>query len=147
MTLGFSLASLILGPLGDRCGHRIGIVAGISMQLVTLAVLLTLPGLGGCVLAYAGAGVCNACASVSGSNMIYETCPHEHRMAHISVGNLLIGTPMAFAAVLAGLVAEAWSLAAVFRICLAFSAAALVWCLLRVREPRELGPADALGSA
>jgi len=138
MTLGFCLASLVLGPLGDRWGHRIGIVVGISTQMVTLGALLGISGLTGCLLAYAGTGICNACGAVSGSNMIFETCPHEHRMAHISVGNLLIGAPMAFAAVLAGLVAEAFSLATVFRICLALSTAALLWCLLRVREPRTL---------
>lgn len=138
MTLSFSLASLFLGPLGDRSGHRLGILLGIGMQLATLLVLLCLPGLVGCVLAYACTGVCNACGVVSGSNMILETCPHGHRMAHISVGNLLIGTPMAFAAILAGLVAEKSSLATVFVICLGLSAMALAWCLCRVREPRAL---------
>ncbi len=138
MTLGFCLASLALGPLGDRRGHRLGVLAGIAMQVATLAVLLMVPGLPGCILAYAGTGVCNACAAVAGSNMIYETCPHEHRMAHISVGNLLIGTPMAFAAVLAGMLAEKTSLTVVFLLCLGFSLAALAWCALRVREPRTL---------
>jgi len=138
MTLGFSLASLFLGPLGDRCGHRLGVLLGVGMQMVTLLVLLCIPGLTGCILAYAGTGVCNACGVVSSGNMIFETCPHGHRMAHISVGNLLIGTPMAFAAILAGLLAERSSLSVVFALCLGLSLAALIWCLVRVREPRAL---------
>jgi MFS family permease len=139
MTLGFSLGSLILGPLGDRHGHRLGILLGIGLQVVALLVLLLVPGPVGCILTYGCAGVCNACGTVSHYNMIFETCPHEHRMAHISVGNLLVGAPLACAAVLAGLVAEMTSLATVFRICLALSASAFVWCLLRVKEPRTLG--------
>ena len=70
--------------------------------------------------------------------MIFDTCPHGHRMAHISVGNLIVGAPMAFAAVLAGLIAERSSLDTVFRICLVLSATAFAWCLLKVKEPRTL---------
>jgi MFS family permease len=138
MTLGFSLGSLVMGPVGDRYGHRLGVLLGTGLQVVALLFLLFVPGLGGCLLAYGCAGICNACGNVSHYNMIFETCPHEHRMAHISVGNLLIGAPMAFAAVLAGLVAEVSSLDTVFWICLGLSATAFVWCLLRVREPRTM---------
>jgi MFS family permease len=138
MTLGFSLGSVVMGPLGDRHGHRLGVLLGAGLQVVALLVLLRVPGLGGCILAYGCAGVCNACGNVSHYNMIFETCPHAHRMAHIAVGNLIIGAPMAFAAVLAGLIAERSSLDTVFRICLVLSAAAFAWCLLRVREPRTL---------
>jgi MFS family permease len=138
MTLGFSLGSLVMGPLGDRYGHRLGVLLGSGLQVVALLVLLFIPGLAGCILAYGCAGICNACGCVSHYNMIFETCPHEHRMAHISIGSLLIGAPMAFAAVLAGLIAEWSSLDAVFGLCLALSAMAFVWCLLRVKEPRTL---------
>ena len=137
MTLGFALASLFLGPLGDRYGHRLGVLLGIGAQIAALLLLLGVPSLAGCILAYGCAGVSNACGVVSSGNMTFETCPHGHRMAHISVSNLLIGTPMAFAAILAGLLAERASLALVFRLCLLISSAALLWCLFRVKEPRD----------
>ncbi len=145
MTAGFALASIALGPLGDRRGHRLGLIVGITAQMATLMVLLWIPGLVGCVLAYAGTGICNACAAVSGGNLLFETCPHGHRMAHISVGNLLIGTPMAVVAVFAGILAEHHGLDAVFMACLAASAMAMLCCLCFVRDPRTLPLRSAQG--
>jgi MFS family permease len=139
-TAGTAVGSLALGRLGDRRGHRLGVVAGVGAQSLTLTVLLLVPGLPGCLLAYLGAGFCNACALVSHFNLILESCPHDNRVAHISVANLVIGLPLAVAPLLAGVLAEHAGLTTLFRLSLALSLAALAWTLLRVREPRTLEP-------
>ncbi|OGV63769.1 MAG: hypothetical protein A3K19_05095 [Lentisphaerae bacterium RIFOXYB12_FULL_65_16] len=138
LTLGLAAGSVVMGRVGDRHGHRIGVLVGISMQVLTLLVMLLVPGVGGCLMAFACAGISNACGYVSHYNMIFETCPHSHRMAHISVGNLLIGVPMGLAAVFGGRVADVWGRPVLFCICLAFSLAAFAWCALTVKDPRTL---------
>jgi MFS family permease len=97
-----------------------------------------------CVAAFAGMGICGGVSVVSHSNMLFETCPHDHRLAHITVGNLVMSAPLIAAPLLAGVLAAQLGLAALFRVCLAISLAAAAWILLRVREPRDLTLADEL---
>lgn len=138
MTLGLATGSLVLGRLGDLLGHRVGMLAGICAQVAALAVLLTLTGLPGCVLAFALAGLCLGCAAISSYNLTLETCPHEHLMLHISVSNLLLGVPMGLAPVAAGFAAAQLGLRWVFGLCLIVSLCALMWLLVAVKEPRRL---------
>ena len=138
LTFGTACGSLLLGRLGDRAGHRWGMLVGAGTQIGTLLVLLLVSGVNGCVVAYGAAGVCVACGQVSHYNMILETCPHEHHVAHISVGNLIVGVPMLLAPVAAGFIAGHIGLRAVFGACLVPSAAALLWFVVKVKEPRTL---------
>lgn len=139
-TAGTAIGSLALGWLGDRSGHRVGVLAGVCAQVLTLTVLLAVPGLAGCLLAYFGAGLCVACGLVSHFNLLLESCPHDNRVAHISVGNLVIGIPLAVVPILAGAAADRWGPVTLFRASLGLSLAALAWTLLRVRDPRTLDP-------
>ena len=138
LTMGNSLGSLALGWFGDRHGHRAGVLIGTGAQVASLAVLLLVPGTLGCLLAYAGAGLCTACGFVSHYNIVLESCPHEHRMLHISVANLVIGLPLGVAPLLAGAAAQAWGLKPLFALCLLFSLVAFVVVLCRVKDPRTL---------
>jgi MFS family permease len=138
-TVGLGIGSLGLGWLGDRFGHRSGVLIGTAAQVAALGVVLTVPGAFGCVLVYAGAGVCAACGVVSHYNLILETCPHDNRMLHISAANLTVGIPLTAVPLLAGVAAAVWGLTAVFAASLALSLAALLVVVLRVREPRTLG--------
>jgi MFS family permease len=139
LTLGLGAGSLALGWMGDRRGHRCGVLVGTTAQVVALLVLLFVTGRWGCILAYVAAGVCSACGFVSHYNLILESCPHDNRMAHISVANLLVGLPLAVVPILAGLAAESWGLRPVFLASLGCSVLALLWVVCRVREPRVLG--------
>jgi hypothetical protein len=138
MTVGMAVAHLVLGKLGDRSGHRAGIVIGAAMQVAAIIVLFLTPGWWGCVLTYVCAGVCVSAGYLSHSNMLFETCPHDHRLAHITVGNFVMGAPLIVAPLLAGLAAHAWGLKTMFLACLFFSIAAVMWFALAVKEPRTL---------
>jgi len=138
MTAAMAASSLVLGRLGDRHGHRTGMLIGAGTQVAALLVLLLCRGWVGCVLAYAGAGVCMGVGWVSHYNMLFETCPHDSRLAHITVGNLILGLTTAAAPLLAGAVAERWGLNVLFTVCLAVSVGALLWFLMRVRDPRSI---------
>jgi MFS family permease len=137
MAVGSAIGNLGFGWLGDRFGHRVGVIAGACMQALTLAILLTGAGLWNCVLCYFCTGVCVSSAFVSHSNLLYETCPHDHRVSHITLGNMVLSVPMMLGGLLAGQIAHAWGLRPVFGLCLVLSLGAAAWLLLAVREPRD----------
>lgn len=132
-----ALANIILGRLGDRRGHRLGVIAGALMQVLTLVVLLAGHGLPACLLAYFGIGLGGAVSIVSHNNMLFETCPHDHRLAHITVANLVSAIPLMVAPLLAGALAHRAGLPALFAASLAISVVAAAWTILRVRDPRD----------
>ncbi len=137
-TLASALGALALGRLGDRYGHRWGILFGAGMQAVTLGIAVLVPGGLGCILTYLGAGLANSCGFVSHSNLVMDMCPpdNKHRVAHISIANLVIGVPAAASPILAGWVAGNWNVPTLFMACLGISLVALLWLALRFKEPR-----------
>ncbi len=90
----------------------------------------------GCVLI--GIGIVFGCTWVSHINVVIESCPHEHRVAHITVSSIVLAVPAAAAAVVYGVIADVFGFEVLFTIWLAFSAAALAWLIFRVKEPRTL---------
>ncbi|HUT23036.1 MAG TPA: hypothetical protein VM492_01700, partial [Sumerlaeia bacterium] len=137
MTGCAAASNLALGLLGDRRGHRIGMRFGAAAQVAALVVVLLTRGEIGCVLAYAGVGLCFGSCWVSYYNMLFETCPHGNRAAHITAGNLLVGAAGLAAALVAGPLAGAFGLRVLFALILAASAAAFLWFLFAVEEPRR----------
>lgn len=138
MTVGGALGNLVLGRLGDHHGHRYGVIVGVVMQLVSLGVLLVVPGMVGGVAAYFAAGLSTQGMWSSHSNIMIETCPHDSRMVHISAGNLVLGGATALMPLIAGELAERFGLRVLFAVSLGFSLLALLWFLFRVKEPRDL---------
>ncbi len=139
-TISNALGGLFLGRLGDRFGHRWGILFGAGMQVLTLLAALSVPGMAGCILTYSGAGFAAACGFISHYNLVMDMCPPENpnRVAHISMANLAIGIPASLAPLAAGWVAGGWGIPTLFTICLGISLAALLWLVVRFKEPRSV---------
>ncbi|MCC7145580.1 MAG: MFS transporter [Phycisphaeraceae bacterium] len=137
-SIGTALAHLVLGKLGDRFGHRLGILLGTATQVVTLALVLVGSGPVVCIVVFTCTGFCTASGFLSHFNLLFETCPHDNRLAHITVGNLAMSPGLIFAPLLAGWAAREWGLRTLFVICLVLSGTALLWFILRLREPRHL---------
>jgi MFS family permease len=137
MMAGSTIGNFILGRLGDKRGHRASLVTAASVQVATLLVLLLSSGKASCLAVYLGAGFCTAAGFVSHYNMLIETCPHDHRFAHITAGNLVVGLGMVLMPLAIGTFAEYFGLRILFAGSLALSVAALVWLIFRVKEPRQ----------
>ena len=137
MTLGTAFASSLLGRLGDRYGHRLSMLTAVLLQIVTISILLVSSGPASCILAYIAAGMARGGISISGMNMMFETCPHDSRMAHIAAGNIIISSAAFGTPLLVGLFGQWIGVRTVFFISLAFSSLALLWTAFLVREPRE----------
>lgn len=138
LTFGIAISNLVLGRLGDARGHRLGIVIGAATQIAVLALMLWTAGEASCIAAYFLAGICVGSSLVSHLNMLLETCPHDHRLSHITLGNLVLSVPLLSAPLAAGFAAEAFGLRPAFAGCAVVSAAALLWILLYVRDPRHV---------
>lgn len=138
MAMGSTGGSAFAGWLGDRSGHRAGILLGAAIQIVTVGVVLFSTGFWSCLAAYACAGICLGTGFVSHYNMLFETCPHDSRIAHITVGNLVMGLATMFLPTLAGVAAAACGLTWVFSVSLGLSVLSLAWFLWQVREPRQI---------
>ncbi|MCE5278654.1 MAG: MFS transporter [Planctomycetaceae bacterium] len=138
MSIAMAVANLVLGRIGDLLGHRLGLITCGAAQVLTLLLLLLPGSIAVCIAAYFWAGVAVGGAIVSHSNMLFETCPHDHRLAHITIANIVLSGPLLAAPLLAGTVAQAYGTRPVFLTCLALSATALAWFIFRVREPRHL---------
>lgn len=138
-----AVCNLGLGRLGDRYGHRWGILIGTGGQLTALLVMLWGGGLTACILTYAATGVAIAAAIISHSNMMFETCPHHDRTAHLTLGSLVMSGSTVFCPLLAGVIAEQWGLRSLFALSAAITVLALAWLALRVRDPRTISLAQA----
>ncbi len=136
MPLGAGLANFAFGWLGDRRGHRIGVMTAALLQMAAIAAAVLGRGAAGAAAAYFAAGLAGGAASVSQLNMVFETCPHDHRLPHITIANLVLSAGLVFP-LLAGWVVERLGFAALLRASLLVSAAAFLWYLAMVREPRR----------
>jgi len=83
-------ASYVLGRLGDHVGHKSGVVIGASAQLASIAAAFLGHGSVACVLAFVFLGISGSAAWVSHLNFLVETCPHDSRVAHITLSNIII---------------------------------------------------------
>lgn len=137
-TVGTALASVGLGVIGDRRGHRFGVLVGAAMQVGTLLIVLFGKGDAACVAAFALMGVSNGAGNVAHNNMLFETCPHDNRFAHITVGNLVVGVVGIAASLASGVAASAWGFKPLFWTCLALSGVGLAWFAIFVKDPRDV---------
>ena len=135
-TIANAFGSLVFGRLGDRLGHRWGILFGASMQVLSLVFAILFPTAIGCILAYTFAGLTSSCAFVSHYNLVIEMCPSENRVTHISMANLLIGAPSALAPLFAGWIAVQWGFPILFLVCAIISLLAVIWFSFFFKEPR-----------
>lgn len=138
MTIGTGIANVTLGWLGDRHGHRSGLLAGAGSQIMTLIVILLVSGPVGCAIAYAGAGIVVAAGFATTYNMLYETCPYENRVVHIIAGNWTVATATAVLPILAGTLSSVYGLKKLFVVSLIISVVSLWWLVVMVKEPRKV---------
>ena len=141
---GEALFSVLIGRLGDRIGHRAGILVGSAAQVVSIALAILVPGPVSCGIAFVLSGIGFAGAAVSHQNFLFETCPHDSRTAHITISNLVLAPTMMFTPLAIGRATEVFSTAPVFGFCLASTLISIVLLLRFVRNPDVSSPADSI---
>lgn len=137
MALASALTHPLIGRLGDVRGHRLGMLIAICFQVAALCVALTTGGAVSCFVTFALVGVGSAAAFLTHQNLLFETCPHDHRLAHITIGTLLLAPTAILGPLVWAQLANAFGSHVVFAGSLAFLLAGLVWLTWCVREPRH----------
>ncbi len=139
ITLPQALSGYLLGRLGDRRGHKLGAVLGAGGQALSIAVAFLGRGPFACACAFAVLGVAFAGGWVSHSNMLYETCPHDSRVAHITAANVVLGPLVLVVPLVTGWVMETLTTTRVgIGLTLVPTVAGVLWLALAVREPRAI---------
>jgi MFS family permease len=152
LTLPQAVASFWLGAVGDRFGHRLGTLIGAAAQVAAIAVVLVGRGPLACVLCFVCLGVAYGAGGVSHQNMVYETCPHDNRVAHmvyetcphdnrvahITLSNLMLGPFVVAVPLATGYLIDRVGMAGGFAACLAPTVLGTVWMIALVRDPRDI---------
>ena len=136
-TAGIFIANIGAGRLGDIRGHKAGMLIGTIAQIVALAILCITAGPISALCAFLGAGLGMGSCSISHYNMMFETCPHDNRIAHITAGNLIFSLGTIAVPIMGGFVAESFGVKTLFGGSLCVSVIALFVIVLFVKEPRK----------
>lgn len=137
-TLGSAVTCIAFGRLGDRIGHRFGVLVGAILQIACLLSVLFVPGPVGCALAMVFAGGVGGVQTISCMNLMIESCPHQIRSAHLAIGNITVAITAMIAPALGSRLAGAYGIQALMAGSLAMSIMAALWIAWKVRDPRHL---------
>ncbi len=133
-----AVSSYWLGQIGDRRGHRWGVVFGAFAQVASIVVVMAGSGIIACLLSFLLLGMAYAAGWVSHQNFIYETCPHDNRLAHITISSLVLSPLLIFMPIGAGSIVSAVGIKWTMAICLFLSIIGALYLLFFVDEPRLL---------
>lgn len=147
MLFSMALSHLILGKLGDHFGHRLGLMVGMYAQIIALILILTGSGTTVCILVYFSAGINGSAFFLSHTHVLFDSCRHDNRLAHFTLGNVVLSIPILLTPILAGYLAEIHGLVTIFQLSLGFSVLAVIWFIWRVQDPRDVAIDDPLPDA
>jgi MFS family permease len=133
-----AVSAPLLGRLGDHAGHKGGVILGALSQCGAIAAAYWGRGTAACAVCFGLLGVAFASSWVSHNNMLFETCPHDSRVAHLALSNLFF-MPFAFGIPIAtGVLMDALGYHAGIGLTLIPTALGTLYLLLSVREPRTV---------
>jgi len=136
-TGGSAVACMLFGRIGDRAGHRVGMLMGVVFQIGSLLSALLIKGPSGCFLAMLLAGCVGGTLMISYMNLVVESCPHKVRSAHLMIGNMVVGVAGLLFPMAGALIAARAGIPALMEVSLVVSAMALGWGVWKVKDPRD----------
>jgi MFS family permease len=136
-TAGSAISCMLFGRIGDRVGHRFGMLMGVVFQLASLLSVLTIHGPVGCFLAMLMSGCVGGTLTISYMNLVVEFCPHKVRSAHLMIGNMVVGLAGLLFPVAGAFLAANAGITLLMDVSFLVSAVALAWSLWKVKDPRN----------
>jgi MFS family permease len=109
---------------------------GIGFQLCSLLAVLLIHGPIGCFVAMLFAGCVGGTLLVSYTNLLVESCPHQVRVAHLMIGNMIVGFAGLLLPVVGARIATYAGIPVLIEVSFVLSAVALVWSICKLRDPR-----------
>jgi len=130
------VASLVFGMLADRYGHKVNLlVSALTMTAACLAAMLA-PSVGLYALVFVASSVSTSLLLISRLPFIAELSPDHERPTMVATVNM-ITAPFVLSGIAAGWMANIFGYTIVFVLAALFAAAAFVWLLTMVDEPRQ----------
>jgi MFS family permease len=136
-TAGSAVSCMLFGRIGDRVGHRAGMLMGIVFQIGSLLSVLLIRGPVGCFLAMLLSGCVAGTLLISYMNLVVESCPHKVRSAHLMIGNMAVGVAGLLFPIAGAFIAAHAGIRPLMKISFTVSALALAWSVWKVRDPRH----------
>jgi MFS family permease len=131
--------SYMLGRLGDRAGHRMGVILGAVAQAASLLLVYLGGGLWIGAACFALLGVAWGSGWVCHANMLFETCPHDSRVAHVTLSNLVLSPIVLLVPIATGwLVGSFVGLRNGIGLALVPTLLGVLWLIFVVKEPRTI---------
>lgn len=141
ITLPQAIFAYLLGRLGDRAGHKSSVVVGACALAASIAVVWLGRGAVACGLGFALLGLAASAGWGPHLNMLYETCPHDSRVAHITLSNLILSPFLLGVPIATGWLREVAGVRA-FGFALIPVLIGVLWLAFRVKEPRTIAVVD-----
>ncbi len=142
LVVGTLAANLLVGFLGDRHGHKLGLEVSALAAAASMALALVGRSAVWFDVVFALQGAATAGYFLSGMAIIFEFCPPELRPTYIGLGNTVVGVAIVVVPFVGGAVVAALGYTGLFALALGLRAAG--WAALQwlVREPRHGAAAE-----
>ena len=139
LMMGGTIAgSLIFGPLADRRGHRINLMAGAGATFLSALAALFAPDPVTYGIVFVCAALTITLGTISRLPLLAELSPDAERPSVVALANL-VTSPFVFCGVAGGFIADAAGYEYVFGLAALFALSALLWLWFMVEEPRPAG--------
>lgn len=135
MMVSMIIGSSFFGVLADRFGHKINLIISAVAMFLACGTALIAPGVEVYLFVFVCSAATVALATISRLPMIAELSREGDRPTSIALANL-VTSPFVLFGVAAGWIANRAGYETVFALAGACAVAALLWLLIRVREPR-----------
>ncbi len=146
MMTSMIVASLLLGMLADRYGHRLNLVLSAAAMVIACTIALLAPGVGIYMIAFAGSACTLSVAAISRLPMIAELCTESERPSFVALANM-VTSPFVLFGIVAGWLANRVGYEIIFIVSMVLALGAIVWLLRMVEEPRNVALQPASGRA
>lgn len=134
-----ALSGFLWGPLGDKRGHKLVLLFGTLVILLSNAWAVFAPSPWYFFLAFGFLGLNYGAVMVGGRAILLDFATPERRWMYLGWGSFFSGFPAFFAPILGGKLADLFGYSTVFWVSLLLNALGLFWLLFGVREPRVSG--------
>lgn len=129
--------NLVWGSIADRNGYRVVMIASLAVWTLIQVELLMVHGLGGLMIFFIVVGMATGGFNMAGMNMVLEFGDDEDIPLRVAASSTAVNFIAMIGPLLGGAIAMSFGYEAVFCVCIALSALALVTVVLWVPEPRS----------
>ncbi len=131
-----ALSNFLWGPLGDRVGHKLVLILGALLVVLSNLIVLLSSSYIDFFLAFALFGAYYSAISVAGVAILLDFVPPRGKGDYLGVGSFVAGFPSFLAPLIGGKLADLAGYRSTFLLSFLLNLAGFLWLFLGVKEPR-----------